>query len=1390
MKRYMKQVFIRNIQDLVNPVLRRIDKNIKPSNTTVISLTGALDDVVTRPAMKKKILVVKPVSKLIQTTGTNNIHPVLLRHEYLHKLQEIDRSIKLDSGQPNVIKLIDLSPLEDYKYYNTRDKINKQGENIALTLVKEVNNELDNSDNDIIIILPVPHLTMDRDKFKLAVLDYDNDYKYIKSIEEYFYIHFVRHCINKPSFLTYIYKEHYGRVSIMFQAPTGVLVIPSIINDILAGETKSVKKLSGNYFEGYRPIVKKTSKRVIIKGLYGLPNKLLPPEVREFEVEKDKEGNIHTKPDDIKAQQKKEREEEKQRKAEIHAESVIAALDAKKEIKTKEPVKLPPVKLEDRIKHDKSYTGARLKRNEKLLSKAKKIKALDSDEPMYQVKEGNSKIKPVILKVKAEYKDEKMSKDTLHSVTKQYVSELYEKDLQRVFNKLTDVGFPITKVTKTVKEDITGSVTIYKIKVNPLKGSDSTLTIRVPTVDENGIMKFSGTKYYMKHQKADRPIVKTSPSAVMLSSAVGKLPISRDDRVANNRDSVITKRIINRSLSKHYDLHAVTVPSYDQKADLPKTITGLAHTFRKIQYKDTILFLHQKDIETVKLKGRYLKEAGLKKSSKLFKVGNQGKNKDLLIDYKTDEFYVWDSKVKRLTYLGNIIKLLDLDKELIIDKETGEPTGDFRLLNTVFDTAVIRLMSIRRVPVIFILVHLLGIVDAFKLIGGKLDFIPIKDYTPRLIIDNPDDIFIEFEDIAIRVIKPDYYTSLLYSGFIKYTPNSKLLKYTDFKPRGSDNTAIAFLLSNTDIPETYRANSAYFIKEIQLIYDMFIDPVTETVLKKINEPTEILALILKAVKYLTNDSYPEPMDMNTMLVRGFERHIMAIYKNLYRAVARYNNGTQSPKAKLNMGEYDTWSTITTDETLEPVSHINPIEILKQKSAITYTGSGGRTAPTIVGKSRKFNPSDVGIISGSTIDSGKVGILAHMSAAPGIVDAYGLTKSLKKASDDPTASSSIVDMMSPGLEYDDPKRANFANIHVSHMTGIKGDPPYIRGGYAPYLARRKSDANMFSIVADGKGKVTKVTKNHIEVKYSNKDKTTKYSIMPKIGTAKGKFFKHKISPLVKPGDTVDESTLLGINEKFYTKPKWDKDVINSEAVMANIALMDNRSTWEDASMISRSLATRLNTYMVKPLFVTVNFDKVLSKVAQLNDSLGPLDPLMLITDDIVDTMGMDKEAFEALKAQSTDKPLATYKGNIVDMEVYYNGDKEDMSSSVREQVNIVEKYVNKHRKSEGLKPLDCSVPEGYKVKGNIVLKNTVVFVYYIETLEATGPVDKVEYSYNLKSVVSRVYPDNYRLKDGTLVEGMIAFQAVMARIVLSPFILMAGTILDRYGRERILEVYNK
>jgi len=1390
MKRYMKQVFIRNLQDLINPVTHRITDSVKPTNTTVVSLTGALDDVVTRPAMKKKILVVKPVSRLVQVTGTNKVHPVLVRHDYLHKLQQLDKSIKLDSGQTNVIKLIDLTPLEDYKYMNTRDKVINQGDNTALTLITEVNKELDNTENDIIIVLPIPTISMTADKFKLAVLDNDNDYKYIKDLETYFYIQFVRHCINKPNFLSHIYKENYGRVSIMFQAPTGVLVIPAIINDILAGETKTVKKLSGNYFEGYRPVAKKTNKRVIIKGLYGMPNKLLPPETRELNPEKELDGNTHTLPEDIQAKQKEERAAKKEELANIHAASVLAALDAKEEIKNNKVVKLPPVKLEDRIKADKTYTGARLKRNEKLLAKARKLKALDSDKPMYDVKAGNSKVKPTILKVKADYQDKHMEKDTLHALTKHYVTNLYEKDIQRVFNKITDAGFPITKVVKEVKEDITGSTTIYRIKVNPLKGADSTLVIRMPTVDENGIMKFSGTKYYQKAQKSDRPIVKMSASSVMLASAVGKIPVFRDDRMSNNRDSVLIRRIIKRSEDKNYNLHAVAVPCYDQHAKLPKTISGLSTAFSKIQYKNIVLYLHQKDLHDIKVKKRYLKEVGLKASSELLHVGNMGKANYLLIDFDTDVFYNWDIKNQRLTKLGNIIQLLDLNKALVIDKETGEPNGDVKLVSTVFDTAVVRLLSIRRVPVIFILVHLLGIVDAFKLIGGNLKFIPIKDYTARLRIDNPDDIFIEFEDIAIQVVDPDYYTSLLYSGFIKYTPNSKLLKYEDFKPAGDDNTAVAFLLSNTDIPESYRANSSSFIKEIQLIYDMFIDPVTETILKKINEPTEIIPLILKAVRYLTNDNYPEPMDMDSMLVRGIDRHVMALYKQLYRAIARFRNANQTGKNKLNMGEYDVWAAITSDETLEPISHMNPQDMMKLKSAITYTGAGGRKTATIVGKSRKFMPSDVGIISGSTIDSGKVGVLAHMSASPNIVDAYGITKSIKKATDNPAAASSVVDLMSPGLEFDDPKRANFANIHVSHMTGIKGSVPFVRGGYEPYLARRKSDANMFSIASDGKGKVTKITKNFIEIKYTGKDKPTKYSIMPKTGTAKGKFFSHKITPLVKVGEKVDEATLLGINEKFYTKPKWDKDVTNSEAVLANIALMDNRSTWEDASMISRSLATKLNTNMVKPLYVTTQFDKDLSKVAKLGDELGPLDPLMLITDRIVDTMGLSKEAMDALKAQSTDKPLATYKGKVVDLEVYYNGDKEDMSPSVREQVNIFEKYVNQHRKADGLKPLDCTVPEGYKVKGHIVLKNTVVFIIYLETLEATGPVDKVEYSYNLKSVVSRVYPDNYRLADGSLVEGMMAYQAVMARIVLSPFVLMAGTLLDQYGRKRLVKLYEK
>ena len=189
-------------------------------------------------------------------------------------------------------------------------------------------------------------------------------------------------------------------------------------------------------------------------------------------------------------------------------------------------------------------------------------------------------------------------------------------------------------------------------------------------------------------------------------------------------------------------------------------------------------------------------------------------------------------------------------------------------------------------------------------------------------------------------------------------------------------------------------------KEMDNTQDYFIDHITLEILEKMKEPTTFNGLLIRACELLLTYYHPKTQDLDYMRFRGYERVAGFTYGAITEAIRSYRNRNISGKAKIDMSPYDVWNRIVKDESVKIVEDINPIQNLKEKEIITYTGSGGRSKETMVMGMRAFHASDIGTISEANIDSGDAGINSYMAPNPELSSLRGLTvKDDKRATKD-------------------------------------------------------------------------------------------------------------------------------------------------------------------------------------------------------------------------------------------------------------------------------------------------------------------------------------------------------------------------------------------------------
>jgi len=99
-----------------------------------------------------------------------------------------------------------------------------------------------------------------------------------------------------------------------------------------------------------------------------------------------------------------------------------------------------------------------------------------------------------------------------------YIERLYDKDIMAVIYHIQTVGLIIESHEIKRETSVMEDVSVHTLVIKPVNGKQSTIRLRVPVLNSEGVFRSSANEYVMDKQRNDKPIRKIEHNIVALTS--------------------------------------------------------------------------------------------------------------------------------------------------------------------------------------------------------------------------------------------------------------------------------------------------------------------------------------------------------------------------------------------------------------------------------------------------------------------------------------------------------------------------------------------------------------------------------------------------------------------------------------------------------------------------------------------------------------------------------------------------------------------------------------------------------------------------------------------------------------------------------------------------------
>ena len=549
--------------------------------------------------------------------------------------------------------------------------------------------------------------------------------------------------------------------------------------------------------------------------------------------------------------------------------------------------------------------------------------------------------------------------------------------------------------------------------------------------------------------------------------------------------------------------------------------------------------------------------------------------------------------------------------------------------------------------------------------------------------------------------------------------------------------------------------SRNLIDAMRNFYYVFIDPITMDVLIKLKMPTDFTRLMLYCNDILADNSYQIDSNYTNSRIRSNEIIMAQLYVELAEAWGYYVSGKTDT---FSIPEDCIIKYLLTSNVVDPHSELNITLEMENDRLVKLKGPSGMNEDhSFTIEKRAYHPTMTGIVGMNTTPSGEVGIGRHMVMNANIDDARGFI-SLDK---DEYSGSELATpgelLQTFGPESSDIERLAMSISQSKHVVPVMDSctPPvsYDMERVAPYMS------NDFARTARTDGKVVEIENDVMIIQYD--DGTVDdidLSSHPSKNTDGGFFIMNQMETKLKPGTRVKAGQIVAYDPKYINNDDLFGDPLTNFGTMARVAVETNGGVYEDSCYITDSLAHRMTTKITRQKRV------ILSKYANIKNKVKVgtninVNQALITFDDTADEFTSQMLAAMADEIGDSDEVIAgsapvlsKIKGRIVDIQVYYTADPEEMTPSLR---RMVDKYATDARKREKtiskhenlydantlVKTSSRLTPDSQgKIKG-VKLPDGVMIDFYIEYDDVVAPGDKISYFCAVKGIVSDVIPDD-------------------------------------------------
>lgn len=959
------------------------------------------------------------------------------------------------------------------------------------------------------------------------------------------------------------------------------------------------------------------------------------------------------------------------------------------------------------------------------------------------VTEEEVKVEEKTFKVAGRVFDESLLKSTHPDLTAKYVKGTLHKHVAQNVLSIQRAGVVVSDLTMDRLVTTSGSTEVYKAKFHPIGGASTTFTFTLPTVEEDGTFKTGGTQYRLSWQRGDLPLRKVTPHRVVLTSAYGKINIIVSDRSIFNYERWLQNAIGAAALEEGSGIAIVRRGNvFDYTLKAPKSYSLVSRAFHLLSIKGMDLNFKHSDL--ISQYQETLVNQWEKHGERLL-VGFSGKNPVVV----TQEGVYQIIKGEAVVDLGYFEDICGLDRS----KASTE-------------VAMIKVLG-QQVALGVAMAYYIGLGNLLQLLRIEHRRVLAKD---RLNLQ-PHESSIRFSDETLVYSTRDIKGSMLISGFKFYKDQCKETSIYAFDKQGV----------YVDILDASARNTRY-TGELNLLKDMFVDPICEEMLKRMKEPTTWFPLLMRAADLLSTEQSPDEMDGAEMVFRGYSRFPGAVYKEMINSLRKYNQKQNMAKTGIDINPSAVWMSVTNDPAVRIYDDSNPIQQLRSDEIVTYIGEGGRSKRTMVAKTRKFHKNDEGTVAEAGVDSGDVGINIYLTANPQITDTFGNTKRYDYKEGGATPMVSTTALIGPALDVDDPKRVVFATIqHGSGIAAVGYKPMPYRTGMDEALAHRNN--RKYAYVATAEGEVQSIKGGVMRIRYDD-GSITAVEIGRVYVKGAGHTYPAELAVTVKVGDHVSEGDVLAFNTSWFEQDYFNpRHVVYKAGVLCRVALFEAPVTHEDSSEFSTKIAQALRTYETIARHVTLPFETEVREIAMLGQQL-QVDSILCVLEDSTSTAAglFDETTIDSLKLLVNNNPTAKVAGSLDRIEVVYNGDIEDMSQSLREIAEVADSAQAKHAKAMGKGAENCRNTESLRIDGQPLQLNTIVITFHITYSDDAYTGDKTVFCNQMKSVAGGVMAGINETESGLELDAIFSDTSNEARLVRSSRKGgMYNSLLRRIGR---------